>query len=254
METNFTPVPDWFPWENAGASVAVADIDGDGRPGILLLMVDDPPGRNDGYYRVGRGLDDAGDMTGGWTAWQAVPDWFSVGNDAAGIAVADVNGNGTLDLIVYLIDAPDGPNQGYYRVGWSDDPASGAVTGGWGDWQQVPDWFSWLNAGGDITVADVDGDGRLDLVVLMVDAPDGQNAGYYRSGPLNPGWHGHGLAAVAGRPGLEVLGEPGCRYRRRRPRRRRHRRAGRLGGGQPAGAERCLLQRRLAAGWAWPAG
>ncbi|MEO6503391.1 MAG: VCBS repeat-containing protein [Jatrophihabitantaceae bacterium] len=187
MQSNFTAVPDWFPWENAGASVALADLEGDGRLDVLLLMIDEETtGQNAGYFRVGRGLDDTGDLTGGWTDWQRVPDWFSAENEAAGIAVADVRGTGQLDLLVFLIDAPDGRNQGYYRVGWSLDPVSGAVSGGWSDWLRVPDWFSWLNAGGDITVADVDGDGGLDLVVFMVDAANGPNQGYYRTGPLNP--------------------------------------------------------------------
>jgi galactose oxidase-like protein len=185
MQTPLTPVPDWFPWENAGASIAVADVDGDGRPDVVLLMVDAPPGPNAAYYRIGRALDGAGVITGGYTAWQPVPDWSSDENDAAGVAVADVDGDGTLDLVVFRLDAPDGPNQGWFRVGRSLDPASGTVTGGWTTWQQIPDWFPAANAGGDITVADVDGDGRLDLVVLMVDAPAGPNAAYYRSGPLN---------------------------------------------------------------------
>ena len=131
MQTPFTPVPDWFPWENAGASIAVADVDADGRPDVVLLMVDAPPGRNAAFYRVGRALDDSGALTGGWTDWQPVPDWFSDENQGAGVAVADVNGNGALDLVVFLLDAPDGPNLGWFRVGWSLDPASGTVTGGW---------------------------------------------------------------------------------------------------------------------------
>jgi len=186
MQSDFTAVPNWFSWENAGASVAVADIDRDGHPDVVLLMVDAPAGASAGYYRVGREVDDAGGAAGGWIGWQPVPNWFPAVTAGAGVAVADVRGTGQLDLVVFLIDAPDGPNQGYYRVGWSLDPGSGAVTGGWSGWQPVPDWFPWLNAGGDITVADVDGDGRPDLVVFMVDAPDGANGGYYRSGPLNP--------------------------------------------------------------------
>ncbi len=185
MQTPFTQVPDWFPWENAGASIAVADVDADGRPDVVLLMVDAPPGRNAAFYRIGRALDESGALTGGWTDWQPVPDWFSDENQGAGVAVADVNGNGALDLVVFLLDAPDGPNLGWFRVGWSLDPATGSVTGGWTDWQLIPDWFPLANAGGDITVADVDGDGRPDLVVLMVDAPEGPNAAYYRSGPLD---------------------------------------------------------------------
>ncbi len=178
VQTDFTAVPDWFPWENSGASIATAGGD------VVLLMVDNPPGRNAASYRVGRGLDQTGALTGGWTGWQQVPDWFSWENDAAGVAVADVNGDGEPDLIVYLIDAPDGPNQAFYRVGWSLDRDTGAVTGGWTPWQPVPDWFAWLNAGGDITVARTAA--GLQLVVFMVDAPAGANAGFYRSGTLNP--------------------------------------------------------------------
>ena len=126
MQTPFTPVPDWFPWENAGASIAVADVDADGRPDVVLLMVDAPPGRNAAFYRVGRALDESGALTGGWTDWQPVPDWFSDENQGAGVAVADVNGNGALDLVVFLLDAPDGPNLGWFRVGWSLDPATGS--------------------------------------------------------------------------------------------------------------------------------
>jgi Domain of unknown function (DUF1929)/FG-GAP repeat len=186
METPFTAVPDWFPAENAGASIAVADLDADAHPDVVLLMCDAAVGRNGGYYRVGRGLDDAGVLTGGWTDWQPVPDWFSDENEAAGVAVADVDGDGRPDLVVFMIDAPAGPNQGWFRVGWALDPATGTVTGGWTAWQQVPDWFPSANAGGDVTVADIDGDGRPDLVVLMVDAPPetNPNLGYYRSGPL----------------------------------------------------------------------
>jgi hypothetical protein len=182
MDTDFTAVPDWFFTQNGGAGLAVADLDGDGFPDLVVLAVDEPPGQNAGYYRVGRTSDREGTVAS-WSAWMPVPDWFAWQNQGAGIAVADVDGDGRLDLVVFMVDAPNDQNAGYYRVGRALDP-DGAVTGGWTPWTAVPDWFSWVNAGGDITVADVDGDGRLDLVVLMVDAPDGPNAGYYRSGPL----------------------------------------------------------------------
>ncbi len=185
MDTDFALVPDWFPVENAGAGLAVGDVDGDGRPDLVVLMVDAPQGANAGYYRVGRQLGDDGNLEGGWSPWTAVPGWFSWENEGAGVAVADVSGNGRLDLVVFMVDGPVGQNAAYYRLGWDLD-MTGAVTGGWTPWTPVPDWFSWANAGADITVADIDGDGRLDLVVLMVDAPEGPNAGYYRSGPLDP--------------------------------------------------------------------
>lgn len=182
MNTDFAAVPDWFPNGNAGAGIAVADVNSDGHPDVVVFMVDDPPEQNGGYFRIGFGTDDQCSV-GEWTAWTAVPDWFSWSNEGAGIAVADVSGSGRSDLVVMMIDGvPDGANAGYYRIGWDLD--AGGQVSGWSPWMQVPDWFPWVNEGADIAIADVDGDGRLDFLVLMVDAPPGPNQGYYRSGPL----------------------------------------------------------------------
>jgi len=97
-------VPDWFSWENQGAGIAVADLTGSGRPDLMVLMVDDGPQANQGLYRLGRDLDQNGVVTGGWTAWAQVPDWFSWDNQGAGIAVADVTGSGRPDLVVFMVE------------------------------------------------------------------------------------------------------------------------------------------------------
>jgi hypothetical protein len=182
MNTDFAAVPDWLSTENAGTGIAVADLDGNGFGDVVVLRVDEAPGQNAGYFRIGRCNDNVCTVAD-WTAWTPVPDWQPWFNEGAGIAVADVNGNGTLDLVVFMVDAvPDAANVGYYRVGW-DLSAAGTVSG-WSAWMAVPDWFSWVNQGADIAVVDIDNDGQLDFVVLMVDAPDGQNQAYYRSAPL----------------------------------------------------------------------
>ena len=183
MNTDFLAIPNWFSYENAGAGIAVADLNADGFPDLVVLQVDDPAGASSAYFRVGFGADDQLTI-GQWTAWSPVPDWDSWFNEGTGVAIADISGNGQPDLLVFRVDAvPNGQNAGYYRIGWDVD-AAGQVTG-WSPWLAVPDWFPWFNAGADVTVADIDGDGLLDLVVLMVDSPPGRNQGYYRSGPLN---------------------------------------------------------------------
>ena len=93
MNTNFTAVPDWFPEENAGAGIAVADINGNGLADVVVFMVDDSPAQNAGYFRVGWGRDDQCTV-GEWTTWTAVPDWNPWFNEGAGIAVADISGSG----------------------------------------------------------------------------------------------------------------------------------------------------------------
>jgi hypothetical protein len=62
MPEGLQAVPDWFPWENQGAGVAVADLGG--QQHLVVLMVDDAPGQNRGLYRIGRNLDAAGQVTG----------------------------------------------------------------------------------------------------------------------------------------------------------------------------------------------
>lgn len=38
MANGFQQVPNWTSWENQGAGVAVADLDGDGRPELLARI------------------------------------------------------------------------------------------------------------------------------------------------------------------------------------------------------------------------
>jgi Domain of unknown function (DUF1929) len=177
----FKPIPDWGSLENQGGAIAVTDLNSDGRPDVLVFQVDNAPGKNRGLYRVGRDLDADGVATGGWGPWMEVPNWFSFENQGAGLAVADLNGSGQPDLVVFTIDAPNQENRGVFQIGRNLD-AGGVATGGWTGWQNVPDWFSWENDGGAIAVGDFTGTGQHDLVVFMIDAPPGANRGLFRIG------------------------------------------------------------------------
>src|SRR5215470_3930501 len=196
MPKGFLPVPDWFSFENQGGNIAVADLSHSGKQDLLVLTVDNPGGQNRGIYRIGRQLDDRGNVTGGWTPWIDVPDWFSFENQGAGAAIFDVDKDGNPDLFVFMIDNPPQQNQGYYRVGKKLD-VHGNAQGGWGPWIPIPNWFSWENQYGTITVADLDKDGNPELVVVTADNPPGQNRGIYQigrkldaNGNVTGGWTG----------------------------------------------------------------
>ena len=178
MAGDFVPVPDWFAWENQDCGLAVADINGDGSPDLVVMMVDNPAGQNTGHYRVGSTVAADGTVAS-WGPWIAIPDWWGWENQGAGIAVADLDGSGQHDLVVFVVDDPPQQNQGYYRIG-RNLAADGTVTGGWTPWIAVPDWYGWENQGADVAVAHIGG--QPTLVLLTVDNPGGQNTGQFRLG------------------------------------------------------------------------
>jgi len=203
-------VPGWFGWEDQGADIAVADINGNGRPDLAVFHVDNPSGDNHGYYRIGWNLDTNGNVTGGWSSVIPVPGWFGWENQGSAIALADINGNGRTDLVVFHLDNPSGDNHGYYRIGWNLD-TNGNVTGGWSPIIPVPGWFGWENQGAGVAIADTNGNGRPDLVVFHIDNPGGENHGYYRvghdldaTGMVTGGWSA--VIAVPGWFGAEDQG------------------------------------------------
>jgi hypothetical protein len=179
--TDWQDVPGWNSFRNQDAAVAVADLNGDGTPDLVVLQIDDfhtdhPDLPNRALYRIARGLDKNGGVQQ-WGEWKQV-DWHSWFNQGAGVAVADLDGDGVAELIVFQIDNPDGQNSGEYRVGWRLDGA-GEVTGGWGPWTAIDGWGSWDDQGGGLALLPPPAGERPRAVVLHVDNGDGVNEGRY---------------------------------------------------------------------------
>ena len=179
-------------------------------------MVDNMEGQNRGLYRVGKALDVAGQVTGGWGPWVEVPDWFSWSNQGAGIAVADLDGNGQSDLLVLMVDNPEGQNRecsasaaASTRTATSPEaghPGSPCLAGSHG---RIREQHSRLTP--------PDSAGMRDLIVFMIDAATEINEGLYKvgrrldsNGNITGGWTDWIKV-----PDSVLLGKPGCGCRGR---------------------------------------
>jgi hypothetical protein len=121
---------------NSGGSVAVADVNGDGKLDLLTA--------NEGNATVGVLL---GNGNG---TFQPVVTYSSGGNGANSVAVADVNGDGNPDLLV----ATSLSTTVGVLLGNGDGTFQSAVTYSSGG----------LNRASSVAVADVNGDGKPDLL------------------------------------------------------------------------------------------
>lgn len=167
------------PWgsETAGLAAALYDISGSGRPDLILAWIDNPEGENRIYYKIGWDLDLSGAATS-WSPRLEVFGWTGAESGGLGIAVADFRGNGRPDLAVFWVDQP-GNNVAYVRIGHDLDP-TGIPLGEWTFENQIPGWWGASTTGAGAAFANLRGLLRPDLVVLNLDAPEGEDRAYYR--------------------------------------------------------------------------
>jgi hypothetical protein len=158
---------------NAGAGAALGDIDGNGVLDLVVMGIDDPDGENHFRYQVGWNL-----AADGYAAsWTDTIEIAATGNrtQGGGVVLGDVNGNGSLDLLVMAVDDPDGENEFRYRMGWDLDEVDGTASG-WSDIISiVPEHMAHNHAGGGVSMGDINGNGRPDLVLAAADDRDGRN-------------------------------------------------------------------------------
>ncbi|MEW2331048.1 VCBS repeat-containing protein [Micromonospora chersina] len=159
-------LPDPVSAETAGLDVALADLDGDGRPELIVAYAVNRAGRTDNqvFYRVGWRLDETGAVTDGWT--DSLPTPMQLGSvTAVGVDVVDMTGDQTPDLLVFAAGAVGGTPVARYLTGKGVN-RRGRVTGGWTAARPVPDEAAFATVeGAGVAVADITGTRRPDLVV-----------------------------------------------------------------------------------------
>jgi hypothetical protein len=142
-----------YPLVGGGGEVAVADVNGDGKPDLIVATAFGSNG--DGAAEVLLGNGDG--------TFQPAVSYDSGGPYTYSIAVGDFNGDGKLDLVVADCSPYTGSSCGLFGIllGNGDGtfkPVTTYSSGGVGAWS--------------LTVADVNGDGKADVVIgnLCADA------------------------------------------------------------------------------------
>jgi hypothetical protein len=177
-----------------GTGAAVADLDGNGRPELILMAYDNPPGANAFRYTIGWNLNAQGVATN----WSSHAQVGGVGHEGQGAAVVigQLDANPRPDMIFIAYDNPPGPNTLRYRVGMNVN-AQGNAT--WAANHVQVDGVGHEGEGLGAALANVDANGRPDLVLLAYDAPPAANNFRARTG-LNLNAAG---AAASWQPGFQ---------------------------------------------------
>jgi uncharacterized repeat protein (TIGR01451 family) len=159
-------------WQNAGcfsswcetgwySSPAVADLDGDGTQEVIasaysIVVLDGPTGAL--KWRMSSGHD------------RSEPGASNVGRTWPGIVIADLDGNGDLEIVAAhsggCVSVYD--HQGYFEPGWPQIPTSRELRG--------------------LSVYDLDGDGSLEVIVTGAVYGPVNTWVYEHTGALRPGW------------------------------------------------------------------
>jgi cytolysin (calcineurin-like family phosphatase) len=174
--SSWTPIT-WGPWTDsyytAGGGAAIGDIDRNGIPDIVFMEVDDPDGENHFRYVVGWNLDRTTGDPAQWSGMRHCPVDLGTKSAGGGAAIADLDKNGVPDVVFMVVDDPDGENRFRYVVGWdldaNGDPAR------WSGIRHCPIDLGAKSAGGGADIIDIDHNGTLDIVFMVIDDPEGEN-------------------------------------------------------------------------------
>lgn len=161
-----------------GAALAVTNLDNDPRPDLVLMAIDSPNGPNEFRYKVAYNLRADGKPTrvGRTLVAQGVGDLA----DGGGATLANIDSNPRPDLVLMAYDDPTGANTYRYRVGYNLD--ANGVPLRWGNMVQHPGQGHDAEGAG-LAARDLNGDGRMDLVMMSYDDSRGGNTFRYRVVP-----------------------------------------------------------------------
>ena len=162
---------------NQGAGVAIGDIDRNGRPDMILMGIDNPKGKNNFWYKVLYDIDENGYYSKESSILSiSAEGWENSGGD---IALCDLNNNGILDMVLLCTDKPTTAGRAYrwYYVAYDLKP-----DGHYNSLSSLNtlDELGFFYDGAGIDICDINKNGTPDLLMMVYDAPEGENSFRYQ--------------------------------------------------------------------------
>lgn len=162
---------------NQGAGVAIGDIDKNGRPDMILMGIDNPKGKNNFWYKVLYDIDENGYYSKESSILSiSAEGWENSGGD---IALCDLNNNGILDMVLLCTDKPTTAGRAYrwYYVAYDLKP-----DGHYNSLSSLNTCYElgFFYDGAGIDICDINKNGTPDLLMMVYDAPEGENSFRYQ--------------------------------------------------------------------------
>lgn len=162
---------------NQGAGVAIGDIDKNGRPDMILMGIDNPKGKNNFWYKVLYDIDENGYYSKESSILSiSAEGWENSGGD---IALCDLNNNGILDMVLLCTDKPTTAGRAYrwYYVAYDLKP-----DGHYNSLSSLNTKYElgFFYDGAGIDICDINKNGTPDLLMMVYDAPEGENSFRYQ--------------------------------------------------------------------------
>lgn len=162
---------------NQGAGVAIGDIDKNGRPDMILMGIDNPKGKNNFWYKVLYDIDENGYYSKESSILSiSAEGWENSGGD---IALCDLNNNGILDMVLLCTDKPTTAGRAYrwYYVAYDLKPDGHYNS--LSSLNTLPE-LGFFYDGAGIDICDINKNGTPDLLMMVYDAPEGENSFRYQ--------------------------------------------------------------------------
>lgn len=162
---------------NQGAGVAIGDIDKNGRPDMILMGIDNPKGKNNFWYKVLYDIDENGYYSKESSILSiSAEGWENSGGD---IALCDLNNNGILDMVLLCTDKPTTAGRAYrwYYVAYDLKPDGHYNS--LSSLNTAPE-LGFFYDGAGIDICDINKNGTPDLLMMVYDAPEGENSFRYQ--------------------------------------------------------------------------